>query len=1667
MWPALTADLASRSCLEVYDISFKIAGTAIASMPGTWTANIAWNGALLKALTFIVGTNLMTNSSFEQPGGNMVTVPAGNPYITGWTVTRGPVVYVSNYFTCSDGKVCIDLAGSTGMGGGVSQTVTTVSGTSYTLTFDFSGNPDRTGVKTMRVLVGGQSFDFSFDTTGMSDSNMGWVTKTIPFTAAGTTTSIEFYDTDAPGYWGPVIDNVRVLAGGASTASCSFAVNPLTASIPGAGGSATVTVTTTTGCAWTASTSTSWITITSGASGTGSGAATYAVSANSGDSSRTGTLTIAGQTHTVTQAAGSASCTYSINPQTAQAPAGGGTGSVMVTAPSGCAWTASNTAGWMTITSGGSGTAGGTVSYSVSPNTGTTSRTGTLNIAGQIFTITQAAGSASCIYSINPQTAQVAAGGGPGSVTVTARSGCAWTASSNATWVTITSGATGSGGGAVSYSVSSNTDTNSRNGTLNIAGQIYTVTQAAGSPSCTYSIDSQSAQVSAGAASGTINVTAQSGCTWTASSNAAWIAITSGASGTGSGAVKYSAAANTSPKSRIGTLTVAGQTFTLAQAAAASTTCTYVLSVPSAQVVSGGGSGSVNVTAGNGCAWTATSNNGDWITITAGATGGSGNGTVKYSAAANTSVSSRAGTMTIAGQTFTLTQPANGAANTPVITGIANWSDGSNWFTPGSRVAITGTGLSATTGSSPALTMPLSLDGVTVWIYDGSQSVNAAVSYVSPSEVDALLPYDLGGSEYKVAVQNGAGTSPQYELSITAQSPYLETDNQVDGAGNAVALHLDATPVTAASPASAGEVVELTVLGLGEVLPAPNLGSLPSDGSAAPLSKVTGPVDATVGGYPAEVRLAALSGFTEYRVQIVVPVQMMPGKYQVQLSCEGTVSQDNVVLPVTSDWETGQTAAISKQGGTVSYGGLTLTVPASSLDAAATVGITRHMVNGDGGTQSQYLITGLPDSGAGPITLSFDTPNASGPVAVTASNLADQNRGPALFPATFSGGHTTLTLPDTRITAPASTGGAASTQMDRRASAGRKARAPVRPGDVYEGGGCSTTTSGASSSCYPAVVQTVIATPVTVSGTCPNNKVRDIFSFYWETYAGDPNPPMDVNQVRRLGDGLLKACQLLSDPNTVNLAWKTRNWPIMVHIFTFPDAYKDRWGMEGDLMWGKAGQGIDVNKRFFTADNMDLMTVTLGHELFHVLQNQYDARSGPGIATDSTGGPWLWYDEAASTWFERRVAIQEQLFNNQGASYIPTTVKPDLSKADASSENYMSIEMGLGNIQGLTRSQTQERGYGAAMFLEYMSTKGSLADIAQQFSGNDPFSDNVLPVDSLRKFYTDAGLSQKWEDYCQAFVQGQIYPGFPDTTAILGLAGDHQLMLQKSPSISWAGQARPLSAQFYLVNFTGAKIAADQQIIIRLAADEQADVKMAVFRMSGAGSTRQLTELSYGQAQFTVDTPQDLAATGNALLIMVVNPAVDVSAAATPYTVSVGSGGFTKIIFRLKLPSGLVEVDNSPNVPLTWTGSSFKASSPVTQWSDYWGNTGSSSYSFSGQLTPATGANAPDYLDNLHVHLEWHTYFPPGQPAVLFGDVDAGDDTGSFDVVFTRLSLGSNGTYGSLLVRNAIQSLTYNDHYVDLSNDSGSFIRVYDKDSAFPSAGSFPSNTISVELDWF
>jgi len=397
-------------------------------------------------------------------------------------------------------------------------------------------------------------------------------------------------------------------------------------------------------------------------------------------------------------------CTYTITPTSASYGAGGGTGSVTVTASAaGCTWTATSAASWITITAGSSGSGNGTVLYAVAPNTECGSRTGYMTIAGRTFTVTEQGASCEVNFTYtpsNPQIGDTVTFIVEGSVTPVSwdfggldcdgsgptMSCTAWPSLCMIVeWEYATAGAK-----SVTFTAQEGSLT--RSVEVGSAGTCDEGCEADGPPVASFTMAPDPAQVGE-----VVTFTDTSGkknlavdFTWSPVSPMIGQSVTFHISGVGSvtSAVWDFGADGCGGYTQSTTCTPAppfvdcmyqpyeygeGGTFNVslrASGGAAITKqisvqntgscggeCTYSISPTSASFPAAGGSGSVSVATDAGCGWTATAN-ASWIQITAGSTG-SGPGTVAYTVDANTGIQ-RAGTMTIAGSVFQVTQAAGG-----------------------------------------------------------------------------------------------------------------------------------------------------------------------------------------------------------------------------------------------------------------------------------------------------------------------------------------------------------------------------------------------------------------------------------------------------------------------------------------------------------------------------------------------------------------------------------------------------------------------------------------------------------------------------------------------------------------------------------------------------------------------------------------------------------------------------------------------------------------------------------------------------------------------------------------------------------------------------------------------------------------------------------------------
>ncbi len=158
--------------------------------------------------------------------------------------------------------------------------------------------------------------------------------------------------------------------------------------------------------------------------------------------------------------------------------ASGGVSPVGVIMPTGCAWTATSNAPWITVNSGSPGNGNGAVAYTVGANAGPNPRRGTMTIASKPFIVSQKTPvPAPCTISASGPGSPIANTGGVGSVTITASTGsCAWSARSHVPWITLTPPTTGIGGGSVGFTVLPNGG-GLRKGRITVNGKRVTISQ--------------------------------------------------------------------------------------------------------------------------------------------------------------------------------------------------------------------------------------------------------------------------------------------------------------------------------------------------------------------------------------------------------------------------------------------------------------------------------------------------------------------------------------------------------------------------------------------------------------------------------------------------------------------------------------------------------------------------------------------------------------------------------------------------------------------------------------------------------------------------------------------------------------------------------------------------------------------------------------------------------------------------------------------------------------------------------------------------------------------------------------------------------------------------------------------------------------------------------------
>lgn len=180
-------------------------------------------GIILVLSIACIGTgaaNLVVNGDFEAPDteGKIITTLAGNE-LPGWTIDAGGDIQLisSAYWQTAGGVQSIDMAGTTPAN--IRQTLNTIPGENYELTFWIAGNPDgnakNMGYEQKELVIAWDGAELSpahpFDTTGKTRNDMGWTKVTVPnLRATSPTTELVFITALPSGPYGIALDEVSV-----------------------------------------------------------------------------------------------------------------------------------------------------------------------------------------------------------------------------------------------------------------------------------------------------------------------------------------------------------------------------------------------------------------------------------------------------------------------------------------------------------------------------------------------------------------------------------------------------------------------------------------------------------------------------------------------------------------------------------------------------------------------------------------------------------------------------------------------------------------------------------------------------------------------------------------------------------------------------------------------------------------------------------------------------------------------------------------------------------------------------------------------------------------------------------------------------------------------------------------------------------------------------------------------------------------------------------------------------------------------------------------------------------------------------------------------------------------------------------------------------------------
>lgn len=181
------------------------------------------------------------------------------------------------------------------------------------------------------------------------------------------------------------------------------------------------------------------------------------------------------QTSTALTAPATAKCQVQVGSATTSFTADGGKGTLAVATTRDCTWSVSTNASWVAV-AGTSGQGEASIPYTVAANPVPISRAAEIAVSDATLQLNQAA--APCPFTVSPTSGSIGSAAGQLTVQLSTLAGCAWSATTDAPWLTIIAGASGNGNGAIGMSVAANTGA-ARTAHMAAGDVLFTMTQSA------------------------------------------------------------------------------------------------------------------------------------------------------------------------------------------------------------------------------------------------------------------------------------------------------------------------------------------------------------------------------------------------------------------------------------------------------------------------------------------------------------------------------------------------------------------------------------------------------------------------------------------------------------------------------------------------------------------------------------------------------------------------------------------------------------------------------------------------------------------------------------------------------------------------------------------------------------------------------------------------------------------------------------------------------------------------------------------------------------------------------------------------------------------------------------------------------------------------------------